>query len=134
MLRSLSLSDSSTDSNSQFLCFSRRNSFPNTAFTRQPCSLRFSRSFVDSAFMERVAAVSVPFYNGENFPSSEFVWFPKKLTARKRERVEMFFNLYGAIITFDGDVRFSVWISGCLWRESNQTFLVKCFNPYNPCW
>ncbi|KAG4382891.1 hypothetical protein GLYMA_14G184101v4 [Glycine max] len=85
MLRSLSLSDSSTDSNSQFLCFSRRNSFPNTAFTRQPCSLRFSRSFVDSAFMERVAAVSVPFYNGENFPSSEFVWFPKKLTARKRE-------------------------------------------------
>lgn len=26
----------------------------------------------------------------------------------------MFFNLYGAIITFDGDVRFSVWISGNL--------------------
>ncbi|KAG4402526.1 hypothetical protein GLYMA_02G216800v4 [Glycine max] len=54
-----------------------------TAFTRQPCSLRFSRGFVDSAFMERIAAVSVPFYNSENFPSSESVWFPKN-HAKKR--------------------------------------------------
>jgi len=46
-----------------------------TAFTLSPSSLRSSRSFVDSAFMERVFEVSLPPYIGEDFFSSESVWF-----------------------------------------------------------
>ncbi|RDX80812.1 hypothetical protein CR513_38582, partial [Mucuna pruriens] len=102
-----------------------------------------AHSFVDSAFMERVAAISVPPYNGEEFPYSESVWFPRNREKKKGKTeelkgnatiifsekktcfslllasswhhmvlllavhlpvLEMFFNRYGAMITFNGDV------------------------------
>ncbi|KAK7321285.1 hypothetical protein VNO77_31774 [Canavalia gladiata] len=58
--------------------------FP-AAFTHQPCSLCYSQiqRFVDFVFMERIAAVSVPPFNGDEFPSHESVRFLRICEKRK---------------------------------------------------